>query len=123
MQGNDFMADKIVPRGNISGDPDGCDASVHEIALHPFTAVGFLAYLVDLEPLGVSLVELAARNGTTRSHICQHGSNVVRPRATISRPPVKSDTIARICISNERRWAGIWTACKSRIVGALIGIL
>jgi hypothetical protein len=123
MQSDDFMADKIVPSGDIAGDPHGRDASVLEIVLHPITTVGFPADLVDLEPLSVSLVELVAGNGTTRSHICQHGTNVVRPLATTSSPPVKGDRIARICVGDERGWAGVGTACESDVVSTLVRIL
>jgi hypothetical protein len=123
MQSNDIMTDKVVPWSDIGRDPNGCNASGHKIILYPFGIVGFPADLVNLEPLSVSLVELVASNGSTRSHICQHGSNVVRPLAITSSPPVKSDNIAWICVSNESSWTGIGTACKSRVVGTLIRIL
>ena len=85
MQSDDFMTNKILPWGDILGNPNGCDTPFEKSILYPFAiVVGIPADLVDLEPLCVSLVELVARHGSTRSHICQHGSDVVRPLRSIS---------------------------------------
>jgi hypothetical protein len=123
MQGDDLMANEVVPRSDILGEPNGRDASGEKVVLDPFSAVGFPADFVDLEPLGVCLVELVASNGSTGSHICQHGTNVVRPRAITSSPPVESDSVAGIGSSGESSWTGVGAACKRRVVGTLVRIL
>ena len=136
------MTDEIVPVSEILGDQNGSDASFHKIILYPLRVINprFLADLVDFEPFSFSLVEFVASNGTTRSHISQHGTNVVRPlvdrsatnkgtivkstyRAITGSPPVESDVITWICISNESSWTRIGTTRECRVVGTLIRIL
>jgi hypothetical protein len=123
MKSDDFMTDEIVPWGDVLGDSNGRGSTVEKIVLEPFATAGFPASLVDLEPLSVSLVELVAGNGATRSHVCQLGTSVVRPLAITSRPPVKSNGIAWIDIGYKSSWSGIGTACNCGIVGTLVRIL
>jgi len=116
------MTDEVVPRSETLGNLNGGDTPSHEINLYPLI-FGFLANLVDLEPFSFTLVEPVASNGTTRSHISQHGTNVVRPQAITSSPPVESDSITWICVSDEISWSGIGTASECRVLGTLIRVL
>lgn len=134
------MTDEVVSRSEFLGNPNGVDTPSHEILLCPLTS-GFPANLVDLEPFSFTLVELVASNATTRSHISQHRTSVVRPLivdrsaknkettvnstyiAIRSSLPSESDGIAWFCVREESSFSGIVTASERKVLGTIIRIL
>lgn len=60
MQADDLMADEVVARCEVVRDGCGERATVEDVLLEPRRAVRFLAFLFDLEPLGIARIEFVA---------------------------------------------------------------
>jgi len=123
MQSDDFVAHEIVAGRDVLWDLHSGSTSVEKIDLHPVGTVGFSADLVDLEPFGAGLVELVACGGSTRGHVSQHRTNVMRPFLVVCGPPVEADGISRIGVCDEGSWAGIGATGDGWVCGTLVGIL
>lgn len=79
MQADDLVADEIVARCEVVRDSCGECAAVEDILLEPRRAVRFLAFLFDLEPLGIARVEFVAGCAFALGQVSKHRASVMGP--------------------------------------------
>ena len=77
--GTHLVADKVVAGGEVLGEGDGEGVAVHDVLLEPRRAVRLLADLVDLEPFGLTGIELVTGRALAFGEVCEHWACVVRP--------------------------------------------
>ena len=120
MESDDLMADEVVAGCDVGGEGDAVGGTVHEVLLEPFTTVRLTADLVNLEPLSVPGVELAAGPITTVRKVGDHGTSVVRPvAAAITTFPVKANGVAWVDIENTGCILGAHTTVVGWVVDAV----
>jgi len=116
------VSNHVVARSDGGGDLGIRHTAIHQVLLYPIS-ITLPSILLNLEPLGLSRVELVAGLISARRYVCQYGASIMRPLATICSTPVESELAPRVGVQHQRGRFCSRSAIDIRVGGTLDGIL